>query len=146
MTVGHGDVGSVVVAICFWGGRPWWISRSQNWGSSFLIVLPIGVAGCGGGESTPLLETSGLDSCKLPPSLLPHLRFMPAMGTLGRVCSIAPPCTSFRSVASLNLDDSTVTISYHLQLFLTSNPNTRYRSGFFLTEALLCWLIVLSRV
>lgn len=135
--VGQGDVGFVVVAICVWGGRPWWRSRSQSWRSSFLIAPPSGVAGwkCGGGESTPLLDTSGLDSCRLPPILPPHRRFTPAMGTLGTVCSIAPLCSSFRSVASFNLDDSTLTISYHLQQIATNNSNTRY--PFFLTDPLL---------
>lgn len=121
MRVGQGEVGSVVVAICVWGGRPWWRSRSQSWRSSLLIAPPSGVAGwkCGGGESTPLLDTSGLDSCRLPPILPPHRRLTPAMGTLGTVCSIATLCSPFRSVASFNLDDSTLTIFHSFPSFST---------------------------
>lgn len=77
---------SLLFWLLFWS--PLCRSRSQSCNSSFLIALS-GVAGlnCGGGDKTPLLVTSGLDSWS-PTSRPPHRRFTPAIGTLGTVCNI----------------------------------------------------------
>ena len=102
-------------------------SRSQSCGSSDRIAPPPSVWKWGGGDNTPLLVTSGLDSWR-PAILPPHLLLTPAIGTLGTVCSIIPTllsslCSTFvnTTLCSFRLFSDSTLSSFIPQIYISNH-------------------------